>query len=230
MMRLFFVNRYYHPDASPTAQLLGDVATHLAASGYDVTVITSRQFYKDPGAGLPREETREGVKIVRVRTTSFGRKKLLGRALDYLTFYAAAFTAVVLRARRGDAVVAKTDPPMLSVPVMLAAGLRGARTVNWLQDVFPEIAVSVGVARPGGMLIRLLTALRDLSLRAAATNVVIDDQMAQTLERRGIDRARIAVISAISPSFLFQNGSGMENRTPIIVSSHRPIGSSILRA
>ena len=34
--------------------------------------------------------------------------------------------------------IAKTDPPMLSVVAALAARVRGAMLVNWLQDLFPE--------------------------------------------------------------------------------------------
>ena len=39
--KLIFINRFFHPDISATAQLLTDLATSLVAS-YDVTVVTSR--------------------------------------------------------------------------------------------------------------------------------------------------------------------------------------------
>lgn len=66
-------------------------------------------------------------------------------ALDYLTFYLSAALSLLRRAGRGDIVVAKTDPPMLSVMAVPIASLKGAKLVNWLQDLFPEIAVALGV-------------------------------------------------------------------------------------
>ena len=54
MKRLFFLNRYFHPDHSATSQLVSDLAFHLAASGRQVNVITSQQRYDDP-AGHKRK-------------------------------------------------------------------------------------------------------------------------------------------------------------------------------
>ncbi len=51
----------------------------------------------------------------------------------------------VVKLVMGDVVVAKTDPPLISVPVRWVAGFRDARVVNWLQDVFPEAAGALGL-------------------------------------------------------------------------------------
>jgi hypothetical protein len=48
--------------------------------------------------------------------------------------------------RRTDIIVAKTDPPFLSVMVAAIAKLRGALTINWAQDVFPEVAEALQIA------------------------------------------------------------------------------------
>ena len=47
-------------------------------------------------------------------------------------------------------VVAKTDPPLVSVVAAPVAGLRRARLVNWVQDLFPEVAQAAGVAGAPG--------------------------------------------------------------------------------
>lgn len=47
--------------------------------------------------------------------------------------------------REGDVIVAKTDPPLISLMGAVVARLRGARLVNWLQDLFPEVAEALGV-------------------------------------------------------------------------------------
>jgi colanic acid biosynthesis glycosyl transferase WcaI len=164
--RVAFVNRYFHPDHSATSQIASDLAAHLASRGWEVVAITSRQRYDDPRARLPHRDTANGVHIVRVWSTRFGRAGLPGRALDYLTFYLSAFFA--LRWERDAVVVAMTDPPLLSV----LAAFASRRVVNWVQDLFPEVAEVLGIRLP------LVKRLRDWSLRRAKANVVLGDLMA----------------------------------------------------
>ena len=92
----------------------------------------------------------DGVEVHRVRTSTFGRGNLLGRALDYVSFYFAAGARLFGLVRAGDVVVAMTDPPLVSVLAGWVARLRGARLVNWLQDLFPEVATNLGMASAGG--------------------------------------------------------------------------------
>ena len=66
MTRVVFLNRFYAPDVSATAQLLTDLAEALVGRGEAVTVITSRLLYEDAAARLPARERRNGVRIRRV--------------------------------------------------------------------------------------------------------------------------------------------------------------------
>jgi colanic acid biosynthesis glycosyl transferase WcaI len=143
-----------------------DLAFHLASRGHEVVAITSRQRYDDPRARLPRREIANGVHIVRIWSTRFGRAGLLGRAMDYLTFYASAYFAI--RWERDAIVIAMTDPPLLSV----IAALASKRVVNWVQDLFPEVAEALRIRMP------LVKRVRDWSLRRARANVVLGDLMA----------------------------------------------------
>ena len=103
-----------------------------------VTVVTSRQLYDDAKAALRPEEICANVHIHRVWTSTLGRHRLVTRAVDYLTFYLS--TARWLLANLGPdcCVVAKTDPPLISVVTAFIARLRGAVHFNWLQHLFPR--------------------------------------------------------------------------------------------
>jgi glycosyltransferase involved in cell wall biosynthesis len=118
-------------------------------------------------------ETERGVRIVRVWSARFGRAGLVGRALDYVTFYLSAFLAI-RRHGRGAVVVPMTDPPLMSVVATVAS----RRTVNWVQDLFPEVAEGLGIRMPG-----FLRRLRDWSLRRARANVVLGERMAARVPR-----------------------------------------------
>src|SRR5688572_28031791 len=173
MRKIVFVNRFYFPDFSATSQMLTDVAVRLASQGIDVHVICSRQLYENAAADLPREQRIDGVIVHRVWTAKYGRKSLRGRALDYASFYLTATAQLFRLLRPGDVAVVKTDPPLLSVVAAPAVLLRGAKLVNWLQDVFPEVASRLGVARLNPVLLTGLQALRDRSLGCARANVVL---------------------------------------------------------
>lgn len=194
MKRVFFLNRFFPPDQSATSQLVSDLAAQLELSGYDVHVITSQQLYDEPQARLPAEELLGGVHVHRVRASRFGRANLVGRAVDYLSFYASAARALLAAAQRDDIIVAMTDPPLISIVAMRVALARGAQLINWLQDIYPEVAVELGVPFLRGPVVRTIAKLRDRSLRVAVANVVVGQHMAAKVAALGIAPERIAVI------------------------------------
>jgi colanic acid biosynthesis glycosyl transferase WcaI len=166
----------------------------LAGIGHDVYVVTSRLRYEEPRASLPPAEMIKGVKIDRIWTSRFGRGSLLGRTADYLTFYLSAGWRLFCFARRGDIIVAETDPPLISIVAAIVARLRGARLVNWVQDVFPEAAMALGVRGVSGWLGWGLQHIRDASLGQTAMNVALGKKMAEYLVARGARHDRVVVI------------------------------------
>lgn len=192
--KVVFINRFFHPDLSATSQMLSGLARELAQSGVEVHVICSRQLYENPAANLPRRERVQGVEVHRVWTARFGRQSLRGRALDYLSFYVTATVRLARLLRRGDIAVVKTDPPLLSICAAPVVALRRATLVNWLQDVFPEVAARLGVARLPPRLSAALRGLRDRSLSFAKLNVVLGARMRDYLQSRGIAARKLRII------------------------------------
>ena len=194
MARIIFINRYFYPDHSATSQILSDLAFELAAAGQTVHIVTSQQIYDDPAARLPSDETVRNVQIHRVATTRFGRSNLIGRGLDYLSFYWSMRRHLISFAIQDDIIVAKTDPPLLSMFVIGAAKRRSAHLVNWLQDLYPEIAVELGVPFFKGPIGAAIAFLRNRSLRQADGNIVLGKSMAARLRACGVAEHRIHVI------------------------------------
>ncbi len=191
--KIVFVNRYFFPDQSATSQMLSDLAFGLADRGFTVHVVCSRQRYERADANLPPLERVRGVTVHRVWTTRFGRGHLAGRAIDYATFYASSAARLLLLVSSGDTLVAETDPPLISLVAASVAVLKQARLVNWLHDVFPEIATLLGANPLPAWLDAGLRRLRDMSLRAAAVNVVLGVRMRDLLARR-IPPAKLCII------------------------------------
>jgi colanic acid biosynthesis glycosyl transferase WcaI len=192
--RLIFINRYFHPDQSASSRLLSDLAFALADAGHNIMILTSQQRYDDPDARLPASEIRGRVKVHRLAGTRFGRIALPGRAIDYVSFYVSMALHLLKLARAGDTIVPMTDPPMLSLFVAPIARPKGCRIINWLQDLYPEVALAVGTPFLRPIVAKVIQGFRDRSLRAADCNVVISTAMAERVSTLDVKKERIKVI------------------------------------
>ena len=193
--RLIFINRYFHPDLSATSQLLTDLVGALGGAGFELHVICSRQLYGDAGARLSKRGRYGEARVHRCWSLRFGRHRLAGRAADYVSFLLSATLRLWTLVRRGDVLVAMTDPPMLSVSAALIARRRGAQLVNWLQDVFPEVAIALKVAPLPSWAGAALLGARNWALRVAARNVVLGPSMRRRVRALGIAPAAVPVIA-----------------------------------
>jgi colanic acid biosynthesis glycosyl transferase WcaI len=95
---------------------------------------------------------------------------------------------------RGDVVVPMTDPPLISVPAAIVARLKGGRVVNWLQDIFPEVAGELDFKPLSNLIGPALAWCRDRSLAMASCNVVLGEVMAARVAGRASQKARVQVI------------------------------------
>lgn len=177
-MKLLFVNRFYWPETPATGQLLTDLAEGLAALGHEVTVVTARHR-----ADAPTRETRAGVVIRRVCGTP--RMK----PLAFARFHLAAFFAVRRWADRETAVVVMTDPPLIGISTGWAASSRKALCIQWIQDIYPEIAVRLTRHR----WLSILTGPRNASWRRAERCVTLGEDMSAVVRGSGVDSGKIVV-------------------------------------
>jgi colanic acid biosynthesis glycosyl transferase WcaI len=190
--RLIFVNRYFFPDTSATSQMLSDLVEGLAGERFECHVVCSRQLYEDSRERLAVLDHWKAVTVHRCWSTRFGRERLFGRALDYLSFYISATIEMLRRSRRGDVIIAMTDPPLISVFAALIARLRGVVLINWLQDVFPEASTALQINVPAAA---WLLRWRNWSLQVARLNVVLGSHMQQRLLALGVPAERVRIVT-----------------------------------
>ncbi len=158
-MRILFLNQYFPPDPAPTGVLLNEVADHLQAAGHTVDFVAARQDY--------RADQRKGGRMRR-EAWALGRMLIDG-----------------LRRPRPDVVLSATSPPCLLLVATLVAWWHRAKSVHWIMDLYPEIAVAlgeIGAGRLAGFLQRLM----GWAYRRAATVVALDEDMAKRLLPYGV--------------------------------------------
>jgi colanic acid biosynthesis glycosyl transferase WcaI len=151
-----FLNRFYWPDLTATAQMLTDLAEDMAASGWRVTVVTGTTAYDGTRSQRAGTEVHNGVVIARVAGTSFGRGTTAGRLADYATYLLGSIWQLC-RLQRQDAIVAMSDPPFLVAIAALLGRARRWRVVYWVQDLYPQLAARLGMLRTRGLAFRAMS-------------------------------------------------------------------------
>lgn len=192
--RILFVNQYYSPDTSATAQYVTELAEHLARAGYECHVVCSRRGYKDStGRRLPKRETRDGVHIHRVSASAFGRKGLFARMTDYLSYYATAgWKAATLP--RPDLTVTLTTPPIIALVGIGLRTLKGSRHLYWSMDLHPDASFALGKMSRRGLAGRFFGWLSDWAYRRADRVVALGPWMAERLRAKGVSADRLETV------------------------------------
>jgi glycosyltransferase involved in cell wall biosynthesis len=190
-LRVLVLNRSYWPDVEATGQLLTELCEDLAKS-CEVTVIAGQPNHSFEKKTLPGREVRNGVEIIRVRNRRYKKSSLWSRALG-LASYLFLSTLRAIRHKRPDIIIAESDPPVLG---LLGAYLRlwhRCKLVNYLQDLHPEIGLTLGYLRPGA-LVTLLKIATQIGLKSSDKVVVLGQDMHRRVVARGIEEHRVTII------------------------------------
>lgn len=195
-MRILVVNQHYWPEIAATAQLLGDLCEDLVIAGHHVTVVTGQPGYRSAAGRFERlkdTEIHHGVEIHRVPAYTPERRTPGRRLVHYVSFFLLAELESFRLPRFDVALVLSTPPLLLGLTGSLLATLRGTPFVYSVQDLYPDIAVKLGVLGPGGVS-RAIGAAADWLYRRATRVVALSAGMAERLAAKGVEQDRIVVI------------------------------------
>jgi colanic acid biosynthesis glycosyl transferase WcaI len=186
--RILVLNQYYWPGVEATAHLLTELCEALAVD-YDVEVVTGVLHGHEHD---PRDVERNGVRIVRVSSTSYERSELVHRAANYFSYLASALS-YALKAPTPDLVLCMTDPPIIGDLGVIVGRRFDVPVLVISQDVFPEIATELGrLGNPA--VVGVLRGLVGAYLRRADRIVAIGETMRARLEAKGASPERVRVI------------------------------------
>jgi hypothetical protein len=174
---ILFITQVFPPDPAAVGQQLADVAADLAGHGLAVTVLTADRDYDDPSVRYPRREVRDGVRILRLPWSSFGKASMAARFLGGMSFLLQA-TIRALFARHVGRIVVTTVPVMSPAGGAVLAMLRRVGVIYWIMDFNPDQLVALGVVGPRSLFVRALRRCNVALLRRAQATLVCDEYMA----------------------------------------------------
>lgn len=195
---LWVFSELYAPEVTSTGHYLTAMAEHLAAvlapEGIAVAVLCGQPTYAARGQRLPRRERRGGVTVHRCSGTTFDKDRLAGRLANTVTLTASTTLRALGSVRRGDVVVAVSNPPTMPAIAALAGRVRGARTVPLFHDVLPVVLETVAGRPAGSPMVRVARALVAVSVRRAAAVVTVSRASVAEVVGMGAEVDRTVVI------------------------------------
>jgi putative colanic acid biosynthesis glycosyltransferase WcaI len=132
MTKFHILTQYVWPDAAPTGLYAEHLATRLHENGCDVCLIGGQGSYRTLSRAKP------AVSILHLEHYLGGRGSLAQTSIEYAAVNR-AFRNYIEDFVKPDDVVVVTSAPPNTVRLANSIKRRGARSIYWLQDYYPEL-------------------------------------------------------------------------------------------
>jgi colanic acid biosynthesis glycosyl transferase WcaI len=200
-MRILIYGINYAPELTGVGKYSSEMAEWLAARGHEVLIVTAPPYYpewqiaKGYSGWQYRQETRNGVRVVRCPLWVPAKLSGFERIIHLASFALSSFPVLLLNAAqfRPDLILT-VIPTFLCAPgALVAAAL--ARTKTWLhiQDFDIDAAFSLGIISRGPAQY-LIAKLESLLLSKFANVSTISNEMLARLHAKGVAATRTSLL------------------------------------
>ena len=180
-MKLQIFVPHFAPDNAPTGAVMTAIVGGLVEIGHEVEIVTSLPWYRETkieagwAGKLARIEKTDWGQIRRLHPFPADKANIPARALAFGGFTGLAAAYGAASKFPADAVLAMSPPITLGYAGWCSAKRRGVPFVFNIQDVFPDVAIELGVLK-GKQAIRFFQAMeRNLYNLSDAVTVLSDD-------------------------------------------------------
>jgi colanic acid biosynthesis glycosyl transferase WcaI len=194
-MDFLIISQVFWPDTASTAQHLYDLAEELTQEGHNVTVYCSRYAYENNKIKFPLQEKHQNIQIFRINNTGFGKKRTIGRLIDFASFNLLLFFKLLrLRKKEFDVVIGMTSPPLVSFLAVYIAKRKKMRFTYWVMDLQPELSIVSGLIKKNSFPAKIFERIGNYIIRNADSIIVLDKYMRDYILKRGGNKEHIHVV------------------------------------
>jgi glycosyltransferase involved in cell wall biosynthesis len=183
-IRLAILNQFFPPDFAPTGQLIEELAHQLGKQGVHVEVFTGQPGYAFQCETAPLVEQIDRVRIRRSRTTRLWSKRIRGKTINGLIFCLRGALHLMRSVRRNDLFLVTSAPPFLPVLGWFAHLISRRPYICLIYDLYPDIAIQLGVVSHHHWVTRLWNAANRLVWQRAARLIVLSSSMKARIAQR----------------------------------------------
>ena len=177
---LWILSEVYYPEETGTGYYITRIAEHLA-SKQPVSVLCAQPAYSRAGVKAPRSETCNRVEIFRCSSLVLHQRSILMRLMRMVSITFSMFLAALFRIRRGDSILAVTNPPSVPILAVILSFILRVRFSLVVHDVYPDIIAACGLTSRKAVSYRLLHKISRLVLRRAELIFCIGRDMCEHL-------------------------------------------------
>ncbi len=198
-MHILFLTDNFPPEVNAPASRTFEHCREWVKAGHRVTVITCApnfpkgKVFDGYRNRLWQRERMDGIEVIRVWSYITANEGFARRVLDYLSFMLSAILAGPW-VRNVDVIVGTSPQFFTACAAYVVSRLRGVPYVFELRDLWPESIKAVG-AMKDSRAIRLLERLEMFLYRKSGAVVSVTNSFKEVLVRRGIDAAKIHVVT-----------------------------------
>jgi colanic acid biosynthesis glycosyl transferase WcaI len=180
---LVLFSQVYVPDPAAVGQYMHQAAAAMVERGYRVIAFAADSGYEDPSQRYPRYERMQGVHVVRLPFSSFGKDSIRNRLLGGSIFTTEA-SLLAAALPRVDHVLVSTNPPMIGAAGIALALSRGCQLSLWMMDINPDQIVATGRMSARSLPVAGFDWLNEHTLLRAQRVVTLDPFMAERLQAK----------------------------------------------
>jgi glycosyltransferase involved in cell wall biosynthesis len=178
-IKLSVITQFFPPDYAATGQLIEELVRHLEQLGIDIEVFTSQPGYAFGTHNAPGVEQAGRVRIQRSRTAQMWPGRIRGKAVNGVLYTLRAALHLLKAGPRNNILLVTTAPPFLPLLGYLAYVLFRIPYVCILYDLYPDIAIALGVVSKQHWLARGWQMLNKRIWRNAKAIIVLSPAMKQ---------------------------------------------------
>jgi glycosyltransferase involved in cell wall biosynthesis len=175
--QLTIINQFFPPDYAATGQLIEELAYQLQGNFKSVEVFSSQPSYAFTRNDLPRWEHHEDLRIRRSKSTGFGSVRIRSKAFSAIVFFLRAVLHLIKHSSRRQLVLLTTAPPFLPLVGYFFSHFCKISYVCLLYDLYPDIAIELGVIKRKHWLTKLWEFFNQLTWKKAAAIIVLNSTM-----------------------------------------------------
>lgn len=188
-MNILVLCPHLRPDVAPTGEVMSSITAELARRGHRLHIVTALPWYRHHdveigwGGQLVRHEDVPWGRVTRVHPFPTDKSDLAARAVAFGGFTVLSAIEGMLSQARPDVVLAMSPPLTLGAAGWAVARSRRAPFVFNIQDVFPDVAVELGLLT-NPKAIAVASWLERATYRRADAVTVLSEELATNVRQK----------------------------------------------
>lgn len=196
---IWILNHYAEPVTGANGTRHHDFAEELVRRGYRVSVFAAsfdqrtQQERLAPGEAY-RKESINGIDWYWIRTFPY-RRNDFRRMLNMLSFAARlSFYGLFIKNNRPDVIIGSSVHPFTCLAGYFLAQRKGARFLAEIRDLWPQVAVDMGILRETSAVTRILRLIERFIYKKAEKIIILLPAAGKYIESFGVDAGKIVYI------------------------------------